>query len=101
MIERILRGFIALHILHHAKMEPVSGSFIMQELKRHGYSVSPGTLYPLLHKMEENGLLASYWKREGRKRIRLYEITPDGIKTLEEGKKKLKELCSEILGENE
>ncbi|AIF68892.1 PadR family transcriptional regulator [Palaeococcus pacificus DY20341] len=99
MIRQILRGFMGLHILHHASKEPISGVFMMEELRRHGYNVSPGTLYPLLHKMEDMGLLKSCWKVENGKRVRFYEITPRGREVLEEGKKKVMELSKEILGD--
>lgn len=99
MIRRILLGFMELHILHHASKESITGVFMIEELKRHGYEVSPGTIYPLLHKMEVSGLLKSRWEVRNGKRIRLYEITPKGLEVLEEGKKKVKELCNEILGD--
>jgi len=90
---------MGLHILHHASKEPINGVFMMEELRKHGYNVSPGTLYPLLHKMEAMGLLKSCWKVESGKRVRLYEITPRGRGVLEEGKKKVMELSKEILGD--
>ncbi|AFK22328.1 PadR family transcriptional regulator [Pyrococcus sp. ST04] len=95
------RDFLTLHILHHAKKEGITGTFIMKELERHGYSISPGTIYPLLHSLEEEGLLHSRWEVRNGKRIRIYEITEEGVKVLEEGKKKVRELCSEILGDND
>ncbi|MFQ6847965.1 MAG: PadR family transcriptional regulator, partial [Clostridium perfringens] len=56
MQEKVLRklflGFIHIHILHHAKVEPFFGSKMIEELREHGYSMSPGTLYPILHNME-------------------------------------------------
>lgn len=72
----------------------------MEELKRHGYKVSPGTIYPLLQKMEDSGLLKSRWGIRNGRRIRFYEITPRGLQMLEEGKKRIKELCTEILGDS-
>ncbi|ALV63396.1 Transcriptional regulator, PadR family [Thermococcus sp. 2319x1] len=72
---------------------------MMKELESHGYKVSPGTLYPLLQKMEKMGLLKSRWGVQNGKRVRLYELTQAGIEVLEEGKKKVKELCREILGD--
>jgi len=72
---------------------------MIKELESHGYKVSPGTLYPLLQKMEKTGLLKSRWEVRNGKRVRLYEITQEGIRVLEEGKKKVKELCMEILGD--
>ncbi|NJE09573.1 PadR family transcriptional regulator [Thermococcus sp. MAR1] len=92
------RDFLTLHILHHAS-EGVTGSFLMKELERHGYHVSPGTIYPLLHALEKEGLLKSHWEVRGGRRVRVYEITKIGRKTLDEGRERLKELCTELLGE--
>ncbi|ANF22767.1 PadR family transcriptional regulator [Thermococcus piezophilus] len=93
------RDFLTLHVLHHAGREPITGTFMMEELKRHDYHVSPGTIYPLLHSMEKSGLLKSRWEiREGR-RVRIYEITDPGRKALEEGKARVRELCRELLEE--
>src|SRR3546814_4918270 len=47
----LLSGFVRLHILLHAADEPVYGSWIIEELAHHGYKLSPGTLYPMLHAM--------------------------------------------------
>ncbi|ASJ08519.1 PadR family transcriptional regulator [Thermococcus siculi] len=99
MMKRVILGFMGLHVLHHASRGEVTGKFMMEELERHGYKTSPGTIYPLLHKMEEMGLLESRWEVRNGKRVRVYGITGKGIEALEEGKKKLKELCSELLGE--
>ncbi len=52
-------GMIRLHILHHAAKEPVFGLGIIEELRHHGYQLSPGTLYPMLHGMEKKGYLTS------------------------------------------
>ena len=59
MENEFFAGFIRLHILYHAYEEPIFGLGILRELRRHGYELSPGTLYPLLHRMEERGLLKS------------------------------------------
>ncbi len=98
MIRRIILGFMGLHILHHASREDVTGKFMMEELKRHGYSVSPGTIYPLLHRMEGMGLLKSHVEVRNGRRVRLYRATPEGERLLEEAKEKVRELCTEILG---
>ena len=42
-------GLIRLHVLHHAAKEPIYGLAMMEELGRHGYKISAGTLYPILH----------------------------------------------------
>ena len=45
-------GLIRLHVLHHATEEPIFGLGMIEELNRHGYRISPGSLYPLLHGLE-------------------------------------------------
>ena len=90
---------MGLHILYHASKEPITGTFMMKELETHGYKVSPGTIYPLLQNMEKLGLLKSTWEIKDGRRIRTYQISQEGIKVLEEGKKKVKELYIEILGD--
>ncbi|MEX2214646.1 MAG: helix-turn-helix transcriptional regulator [Phycisphaeraceae bacterium] len=55
----LLLSFWKVHMLHHAAEGAVVGQWRLQELRRHGYEVSPGTLYPLLQRMERNGSLRS------------------------------------------
>src|SRR5664279_2409763 len=62
----ILLGFWKVHILHHASQEPIHGQWVLTELRRHGYEISPGTLYPLLHRLERNGLLKCRPRRSPR-----------------------------------
>jgi hypothetical protein len=52
-------GLIRLHVLHHAVEEPVYGFAMIEELRRHGYELSSGTLYPILPGLEKRGLLAA------------------------------------------
>lgn len=92
----LLVGLIRLHILHHAVEEDIYGQWIMDELARHGYRLSAGTLYPMLHAMERKGYLRSREKKSGRSVRRLYRATPKGVKALEEAKDKLKELVGEL-----
>lgn len=92
-----LRGAVRLHILHHADEVEVSGVWMAEELARHGYRISPGTLYPTLHRMEEQGLLTSrHATVEGRRR-RLYRTTSAGRRLLAEGRRVLAELAAELL----
>jgi PadR family transcriptional regulator PadR len=60
-----LSGFIRLHILHHAAQEPLVGFWMIEELRRHGYEMSPGTIYPLLHSMQKKGYLSVQMKTRG------------------------------------
>ena len=65
-------GLIRLHVLHHAANEPVYGLAMIEELARHGYKLSAGTLYPILHGLEERGLLTSVEERSGSAARRIY-----------------------------
>lgn len=88
-----------LHVLYHAARGEVHGAWMAEELARHGYRISPGTLYPTLHKMEAEGLLASRQHVvDGRVR-RAYKATAQGRKTLQATKKQLRELADEVLGD--
>ncbi len=96
ILRKLLLGFIQVHILHHAKKEPIFGSFMIKELKHHGYEISPGTLYPIFHNLEKAELLTSETKNvEGRMR-KYYTITPKGEAVLNEAKNKAKELVGEL-----
>src|SRR6267378_3983896 len=93
-------GFIRLHILHHAAKEGIYGAEITEELVRHGYRLSQGTLYPTLHFLEGLGYLRS--KRQavrGRWRT-YYRATPAGKKVLAEARQKLLELVAEVIEDN-
>jgi DNA-binding PadR family transcriptional regulator len=87
---------IRLHILHHACEGDIFGVGMIEELDRHGYKLSPGTLYPLLHSLEERGLLISKEKQEGRRYRRFYKTTPNGRKVLTDAKKMVRELVTEL-----
>ena len=89
-------GFIRLHLLHHAAEGPIFGLGIIEELARHGYKLSPGTLYPILHRMEKQGLLKSRKELVSGKFRRVYAITSTGRRTLSEAKVKLRELVGEL-----
>src|ERR1035437_1484933 len=89
-------GLIRLHVLHHAVKEPVYGLAMIEELGRHGYKLSPGTLYPILHGLEENGLLRSYQQGRAGKIRRVYRATPAGKRVLKASKEKVRELFSEL-----
>ena len=103
-VEReFLLAFWKLHILHHAEKEPVVGQWIMRELRRHGYEVSPGTLYPLLARMQERGWLQCKPDPNGGARARKdYTLTRKGKQVLAFLRKQVEELHREvILGEEE
>ena len=92
------RGAVRLHILHHAAEGGIHGAWMTRELAGHGYDISPGTLYPTLHRLEEDGLLVSDQQVvEGRTR-RVYRATEAGRQALAEDRKALAELAREVLG---
>jgi DNA-binding PadR family transcriptional regulator len=92
-------GLIRIHILYHACMGPIFGVAMIEELSRHGYRLSPGTLYPLLHGLEKKGYLRSREEWSGRRFRRIYRATPAGRKALTQAREKVKELLGELLEE--
>jgi PadR family transcriptional regulator PadR len=92
----IFAGLIRLHVLHHASREPIYGLEMIQELSRHGYRLGPGTLYPLLHGMEAQGLLRSKTASGSGRPRRVYTATAAGRKALKEGHEKVSELFREM-----
>jgi PadR family transcriptional regulator PadR len=97
----LFAGFIKLHVLHHASEQPVYGLWLIEELAEHGYRVSPGTLYPMLHSLEQSELLKSYNELSAGKIRRYYKITSNGRRQLKKAKLQLMELLSEILTKEE
>jgi DNA-binding PadR family transcriptional regulator len=95
----LLTGLIRLHILHHASEEPIFGLGIIEELGRHGYVLSAGTLYPLLHGLERRGYLRSKTERDGKQRRRVYRATPRGKRALADAREKVRELFGEMFAE--
>jgi PadR family transcriptional regulator, regulatory protein PadR len=90
-------GLIRLHVLHHAAEGPIFGLGMIEELARHGYRISPGSLYPLLQGLEEKGYLRSTERRKGRSLRRVYRATPLGRKALVASRSKVRELFHELI----
>ncbi len=97
MMRNIFLGFIRIHILHHANEGKIFGVEIMNELRRHGYSISAGTLYPILHSLEKEGYLKRRDEVVNGKVRKYYGITEKGGNALEEAKPKIKELVEEVI----
>jgi len=94
----ILLAFWKIHILHHAATESVHGQGMLTELRRHGYDLSPGTLYPLLHRMERLGWLRGRTAPGGGRRARRdYRLTPAGRQVLAQLRDQTRELYEEII----
>jgi DNA-binding PadR family transcriptional regulator len=97
MVRGFFLGFIKVHVLHHAAEDEVYGLALIEELRRHGYELGPGTMYPVLHDLEE----ARYLRRidrvvEGKSR-KYYRITPRGRAALVDARRKIGELVGELL----
>src|SRR5471032_1169685 len=90
-------GLIRLHVLHHAVEEPIFGLGMIEELARHGYRISPGSLYPLLQGLEKKGYLLSERERNGKSLRRVYRATKLGRKALAASKSKVRELFHELV----
>jgi PadR family transcriptional regulator PadR len=92
-------GLIRLHVLHHASEQPIYGAWIIEELSHHGYSLSPGTLYPLLHGLEKKGYLRSKKVMTGGRSRLIYSITPKGLNVFAAAKEKVRELFGELFAQ--
>jgi DNA-binding PadR family transcriptional regulator len=99
-VREFQRGAVRLHILHHAAEGAVHGAWITQELAHHGYQISPGTLYPTLHRMETDGLLVSEQRIVDGRARRVYTATEAGKQALAEDRRALAELAREVLGDD-
>jgi len=92
----LMAGFVRLHVLNHANAGPIFGIGIIERLAFHGYVLSPGTLYPILHGLERDGFLQSRDEVAGNRRRRIYEITDSGQRALILSKMRLWELFKEV-----
>jgi DNA-binding PadR family transcriptional regulator len=97
LLRHFFGGFVRLHVLYHADKEPICGVEMIEELKRHGYRLSPGTLYPILHHLEETGCLVSREEVVAGKRRKNYRITRMGRKLMAQAQDRLRELFSEVI----
>ena len=100
ILRDVFLAFARVHVLHLASREPIFGVELMDELKRHGYDISPGTLYPLLHAFEESRVLVSSQEVVDGKVRKYYRITRAGRAVLAELQAKIPELVREVLEQN-
>ncbi|WLR58729.1 PadR family transcriptional regulator [Guptibacillus hwajinpoensis] len=96
ILRKLFLGFIQIHILHHAKEEPIYGTWMLEELREHGYEMSSGTLYPILHSMEKDELLTKSESNVNGKIRKYYRTTDKGELVLAEAQSKAYELFKEI-----
>jgi PadR family transcriptional regulator len=93
----LLSGFVRIHVLFHASEQPLYGSWMIQELARHGYRLSAGTLYPMLHAMERKGYLRSSKVPGDGAARRVYRTTALGRRALNMARDKLRDLIGEVM----
>jgi len=93
----IFLAFVRVHLLHHAAEERIYGLAMIQELARHDYDMSPGTLYPVLHSLEKEGYLSSEQETVEGKVRKYYQITDAGREALARLRPKIRELVNEVL----
>jgi DNA-binding PadR family transcriptional regulator len=98
-MREFLRGAVQLHVLHHAAEREIDGAWMSEELARHGHRISPGTLYPTLHRMQAEGLLTSRDELVDGRRRRRYRATEQGRLVLDQTRRALRELADEVLDE--
>ena len=98
--QELYGGLVRLHVLYHADKEVIFGLGIIEELRRHGYQLSAGTLYPMLHSMEKTGYLRSRMRIVDGRMRRNYLITAKGREALSSAKEKVRELFGELLEED-
>jgi len=96
LVRQFRRGAVALHVLHHADERDVHGAWLTAELARHGYRISPGTLYPLLHRLESDRLLRGRDEVVDGKVLRRYRATAQGRKALHQLRGVIGELADEV-----
>lgn len=97
MLRDLDLAFMRLHVLYHAVQEPFYGMAMMEELRRHGYEISAGTFYPLLHKMEAADLLHCTERVVDGRQRKYYAATVEGEAVLDAAREKLGELATEVL----
>jgi PadR family transcriptional regulator, regulatory protein PadR len=97
MLRDFFLGFARIHVLHHAGQEAVYGTALLAELRRHGYELGPGTMYPLLHGLEKDGYLNREDRVVGGKVRKYYTLTDAGREALNDARGKIRELVDEVL----
>jgi PadR family transcriptional regulator, regulatory protein PadR len=96
IVRDLFRAFVRIHILHHATEGRIFGLEMMDELRRHGYSIGPGTLYPILHGLEQSRCLRAEHEVVNGKRRKYYVATASGRRALAQARRKMRELVGEV-----
>jgi len=81
LTQELRRGILVLATLSQLR-EPKYGYALIDELARHGLDIEQGTLYPLLRRLEDQGVLQSEWNVDGSRPRRYYQISQSGENVL-------------------
>jgi PadR family transcriptional regulator, regulatory protein PadR len=71
------RGSLIVAVLAELRTEQY-GYTLRKSLEEHGIAIDEGTLYPLLRRLETQGLLASEWREQDKRNKRFYRLSPQG-----------------------
>ncbi len=99
LVRDFIRGAVQVHVMHHACEGEIHGASLIEELARHGHRLSPGTVYPMLHRLEDAGLLASHAVTVDGRQRRLYRATAAGKEAFAACRAAVRELAHELLTE--
>lgn len=99
LVRGIFLSFVRIHVLHHAVGGPIYGAEMIEELSSHGYQIGPGTMYPVLHALRDQGYLQETQRVVGGKRRKYYRATEAGRQALAALRPKVRELVGEVLEE--
>src|SRR5512135_3625566 len=87
MLGEALKGHLDLLLLSILVARPMHGYAIIEAMRERSqgtFDLPEGTIYPALHRLEEQGLLVSEWEMQAGRRRRIYSITPKGQLALEQ-----------------
>jgi len=85
MIGEALKGHLDLLLLAILSDGPAHGYAVIESLRMRSegvFDLPEGTIYPALHRLENQGLLSSQWSEDSGRRKRIYQLTPTGQKAL-------------------
>ena len=99
MFGEALKGHLDLLLLAILADGPAHGYAIIEALRNRSggmFDLPEGTIYPALHRLENQGLLQSIWSDEAPRRKRIYQLTPKGQKALESRQDEWKQFSNAI-----
>lgn len=97
--KELLKGSTTMLILEMLKSDNMYGYQMIKKLSEKSenvFELKEGTLYPILHTLEEENLITSYWDESTAKKRKYYAITEKGIKQLQERKEEWKIFSTSI-----